>query len=578
VPFDFEPDRIQRAKDDFLSTTVIDKSIGVELERSWQRSRQALGTPANVVDVPQVAEELLDAHLLNMFQAPLTRFADSLAGTGLGVLLADSTGQILQRWCGDRSAAAHLDRIGTMRGAVLAEDVVGTNGVGTVAATGRSVQIRGVEHFADFYSNAVCTGAPVRHPVTGKLLGVVTLSCEITPRADLLRPMLETLTQQLEQHVLEMEQPATSRMFNAFLTLTRTHADPVIAFGPLGLLIQNPQANRLSSEDLRQIRQVCEDNMRTGKYSLSLSTGVAKIQVTAIEPGNSVVIVLEQEPRARPVRRSVDPPARTPELVGRSPQWLSVVHQLSMHQGSSTSLVIAGESGVGKVSLALGTPFQPGLACNNRTIIDAAERHIVGGRKWLRQVSNRLSSGERLLIRGVQTLDDPVLDGLRSLLESTPNRGPVLLTLTATRREDAEAFGLRFGTGCVYVPPLRERTADIPALWRAMRGTIDGSAGLDLRPDTLEVMQSYQWPGNLKEFRTVLVQLVTARKDGPITPADLPPAMHGGKALSLIERVELEAIRKALAEAHGNRGRAAEILGLSRATVYRKMKAYRLSV
>jgi transcriptional regulator of acetoin/glycerol metabolism len=52
--------------------------------------------------------------------------------------------------------------------------------------------------------------------------------------------------------------------------------------------------------------------------------------------------------------------------------------------------------------------------------------------------------------------------------------------------------------------------------------------------------------------------------------------MQNSRSLSLIERVELDALRNALSEAGGNRAKAAEILGLSRATVYRKMKSYRL--
>ena len=72
-------------------------------------------------------------------------------------------------------------------------------------------------------------------------------------------------------------------------------------------------------------------------------------------------------------------------------------------------------------------------------------------------------------------------------------------------------------------------------------------------------------------------QLVTSGKTGTVAPSDLPPAVQSSKTLTLIEKFELEAIRKALQEANGNRVRAADILGVSRATVYRKMKAYRLS-
>jgi transcriptional regulator of acetoin/glycerol metabolism len=143
----FESARVEKIKEGFLVSAGVDGKVvrggDAELMQSWQRSQDALGEPANITDVPQVSEEVLDEQLLNTFRAPLTTFSDSLFGTGLGVLLADSRGQILHRWCEDRSAAVLLDRIGTIRGAVLAEDPVGTNGVGTVAAVGKSVQIQG---------------------------------------------------------------------------------------------------------------------------------------------------------------------------------------------------------------------------------------------------------------------------------------------------------------------------------------------------------------------------------------------------------------------------------------------------
>src|SRR5690349_3226484 len=103
------------------------EDVSADFLRSWERSKAALGLPTNVHDVPHVSDDLLDAHLLDMFQAPLTRFADDLDGTGLGLLLADADGRILQRWA-DRAGARHLDSVGTDRGAVLAEDLVGTNG------------------------------------------------------------------------------------------------------------------------------------------------------------------------------------------------------------------------------------------------------------------------------------------------------------------------------------------------------------------------------------------------------------------------------------------------------------------
>ena len=576
MPTDFES--IQRAKDDFFAANGEVRSHNVELMRSWQRSQELIGVPANVTDVPQVAEELLDAHLLDMFQGPLTQFSDSLDGTGLGLLLADSRGQILQRWCSDKFATAHLDRIGTMRGAVLSESAVGTNGVGTVAATGHSVQIRGVEHFADFYSDAICTGAPVRHPISGKLLAVVTLSCDLVPGTQFLLPLLRTVTTQLEQHVMDLEQPAARRTFNTFLTMSRTLPDPVIAFGPQGLLVQNQQAGRLPARDLDQIRMVCEDDVSSGKYALELSTGTTTIQVTSVEPGNSVVVVLEQDDeRSHAQLRSLTRPPR-PDLAGVSSQWRSLVEQVSHQRSGTAPVIIAGEPGVGKTSLALGFPFRPDMRVKTRTLVDAGDRQVAGGRKWLQQLSNRLTAGEPLVIRAVETLDLPAVAGLRSVLESAPLSSSVLLTLTTGSREDAEAFGLKYGASCVWVPPLRDRPEDIPVLWCAFAAASQTQPVRALSDDAGQLLRGYRWPGNVRELRTVFGQVASVNKAGPIVTAELPQTMQSSRSLSLIERVEIDAIRRALTEANGNRERAAAILGLSRATVYRKMKAYRLTV
>ncbi|MFI5607001.1 sigma-54-dependent Fis family transcriptional regulator [Amycolatopsis sp. NPDC051903] len=573
---DDEDSRIQRAKDEFFASPAPERWHDVELMSSWQRSQLAIGTPDMVTDVPHVGEDLLDAHLLEVFRAPLARFSDSLDGTGLAVLLADSSGRILQRWCHDTSAAAHLDRIGTSRGAVLAENAVGTNGVGTVAVTGKSVQIRGAEHFADLYRNAVCTGAPVLHPATGKLLAVVTISCDVRPGTDFLRPLLRSVTTQLEQHVLDVEQPSARHTFNAFLTATRAQSAPVLAFGPEGLLIQNPPAGSLSTQDIGLIRELCDDGVRDGQHSVPLSNGPATISVTNLDPGNRIVVLL---PRETPAPRTAPAPERPrrDELAGHSSGWLRVAREVAAHRDAGTPLIVAGEPGSGKTSLALGAPFRPEVHARGGRIVDAAEAHVSGAQAWLQHVAGRLAGAEPLVIRGVGTLEEKVLAGLRSVVESTPASGPVVLTLTGADEAAAEAFALKLGIAHLWVPPLRERPQDISVLWHAFALAAAPGTGLAPSRETLELMRAYHWPGNVRELKTVFTQAVKSRGKGPVEPADLPRALQKAQPLTMIERMELEAIQRALQEAGGNRGKAAEILGISRATVYRKMKAYRLT-
>jgi len=572
-----DPPSLDRAKEQFFAASRAEQNLGSELIESWRRSQAALGRPEDVTDVPHVPEEVLDLYLLDLLQAPLNRFAGDLEGTGLGLLLADARGQVIQRWSHDRSTIAHLDQMGTVRGAVLAESAVGTNGVGTVLVTGKSVQISGNEHFAEFYRNAVCTGSPMRHPINGKLMGVVTLSSEVTPRSDLLRPLLKSLTTQLEQHVLELAQPSVRRMFDVFLKYSRVSQGPVVGFGPQGALIQSTAAGRLTSDDLQQIHHAVTGSRCAGKLHLVLSAGPAELEFTSLDAGNTVVVIA-QDPRRAATSTTTRPQqltCRPPEpLAGRSPEWLAVVHQLTKQREAALPVLIAGEPGVGKVSLALGRPFQHGDA-GSRAVVDAAESHIMGAREWLRHMSDRFGREETIVIRGIETLDPPVLDGLRSMLTKAEARCMVIMTITARKPEEVDEIRRRLGANSIWLPPLRERFSDIAVLWTSFARHLTPGVGLEPTADSLGLMRKYAWPGNTKELKSVISQLAAAGKRGTVTATELPAEMHSSKSLSMIERVELDALRNALNEAGGNRARAAEILGLSRATVYRKMKAYR---
>ena len=570
----FDPMGVDRAKEELFGAPASAPAPHSDLIESWRRSQLALGRPENVTEIPHVPDEVLDLYLLDLLQAPLNRFAEDLEGTGLGLLLADARGQVIQRWSYDPTALAHLDMVGTVRGSVLAENSVGTNGIGTVLVTGKSVQISGNEHFAEVYRNAICTGAPLRHPISGKLMGAVTLSSEVIPRSDLLRPLLKSLTSQLEQHVLELAQPAARRMFDVFLKYTRVNQGPVVAFGPQGPLIQSTAAGRLTSEDLEQIHQAVTGRHAAGRVNLELSAGSTDLEFTSLDAGNTVVVI-DQAATTSTVRVATVKP--TPPLAGRSPEWLAAAHQLAKLRQAAMPVLISGEPGVGKVSLALGHPFQPGDAASD-AVLDAADSVLQGGREWLRTVSDRLGRADTTVIRGINTLDAPVLDGLRSLLTKTTSRGPLIMTMTVRKPEEADETRRRFGASGIWLPPLRERFSDIAVLWTSFARSLTPAIALEPTGESVALMRKYSWPGNTRELGSVINQLAAAGKRGSVTPTDLPPEMQNSKSLSMIERVELDALRNALNEAGGNRAKAAEILGLSRATVYRKMKAYRLQL
>lgn len=145
------------------------------------------------------------------------------------------------------------------------------------------------------------------------------------------------------------------------------------------------------------------------------------------------------------------------------------------------------------------------------------------------------------------------------------------------------------------IPPLTERTGDIPLLARHFLSSIRGST-LDMADDAMSLLQSYTWPGNVRELRNVLTYAAINAGYGRITVAHLPPhllaaaesspsaddglsAPHLRQSPSRVrplEAVEKETIFAALCQCGGNLSHAARILGMSRTTVYAKLKHYGL--
>jgi transcriptional regulator with PAS, ATPase and Fis domain len=125
------------------------------------------------------------------------------------------------------------------------------------------------------------------------------------------------------------------------------------------------------------------------------------------------------------------------------------------------------------------------------------------------------------------------------------------------------------------VPSLRERVDDILPLCELFLR----SSGCHLREDAAELLRNYNWPGNIRELRNVLNKAVVFADGTELTPADLPvglrcdPTPEPGYSL---ERLEEETIRRALEQTSGHQQKAADILGISRRTLIRKLKTYGL--
>jgi two-component system nitrogen regulation response regulator NtrX len=141
----------------------------------------------------------------------------------------------------------------------------------------------------------------------------------------------------------------------------------------------------------------------------------------------------------------------------------------------------------------------------------------------------------------------------------------------------------------IFVPPLRNRPDDIPLLADHFMAEFAGEYGRRLKafdPAATDVLQSYGWPGNIRELRNVIERLMIMVPGETITEADLSfldaPRQHTSRTApagrmtlhDARDRFERDLILQTLAEQQGNMSRTADALGVERSNLYRKMKAF----
>jgi DNA-binding NtrC family response regulator len=152
----------------------------------------------------------------------------------------------------------------------------------------------------------------------------------------------------------------------------------------------------------------------------------------------------------------------------------------------------------------------------------------------------------------------------------------------------------RLNTFQIEVPPLRKRKQDIPLLIAAFVRQFAQQLGKpepDISPEAFQKLLDYSWPGNVRELQNAIEYAVVLARQGMIgvkelpTEIQLPPALQQTEIAGLprsgvqsLDDVERTAIIQALAECHGNKKKAAELLGIQRPTLYNKMKRYAIEL
>jgi DNA-binding NtrC family response regulator len=158
-------------------------------------------------------------------------------------------------------------------------------------------------------------------------------------------------------------------------------------------------------------------------------------------------------------------------------------------------------------------------------------------------------------------------------------------------REEAESgrfrkdLYYRLNVFQIVLPPLRERKEDILPIATAFITELNPILGKHIQgihPDAVRILEAYPWPGNIRELRNVVERAMILAHGDEIRPEHLPREirLHKGLDAGLLSLEELEAahIRRVIQAVGGNLKKAAEVLGISRSTLYDKIERYGISV
>ncbi len=329
--------------------------------------------------------------------------------------------------------------------------------------------------------------------------------------------------------------------------------------------------------------------------------------LTAFILNNQKIAVLEEQTKSREAFQ---------QLIGKSPAMQEVFRRLRLAAQSDVTVLLTGESGTGKelaaraIHALSGRKDKPFFAINcsaiPETLLESelfghvkgaftgAIRDKIGvfqategGTLFLDEIGDTSPLLQLKLLRVLQENeirrvgDDRAIHVDVRLITAT-NRNLQLLMADGTLRED---FYYRIHVFEITLPPLRERRADIPLLvnhFMKNNATIFHREINEVAQDALKRLQEYHWPGNVRELKNAIEHAFVTVADNCITLWDLPPEVQrpslktsspSTKPLgSSLDPAEENRIREALQQTQGNKTEAAKLLGMSRVTLWKKLK------
>lgn len=614
-----------------MAPTPPDDPRAALIRDSWQRCADQGLDPEHAPLLDLAAHQHLrqqlekNARLISFAQPIIEHLYQQLANTSSMVLLADAAGLVL-RTVGDPAFAHRASRVALMPGASWAEGDMGTNAIGTALHETRVVAVCGDEHYLERNRFLTCIATPILAP-TGGMLGILDLSTDNRVTLPHAQALLTTTAEMIEHRLLEsMGEGHVLVQFSPHQELLGSPLEALAVFDDGGAMLAcNRRARALigfagesrlpSFEDCfglewRGLGRLIQQSRRTGSVVL---TGQrqrnfhARFQLRTPAPGRSAG------------------PGTLPQSQVTAFEYLDhgdlrlreAIHRARRIAGRNIPLLIQGETGTGKELFAQAFhrdgrrrdgPFVAVNCAAIPTNLIEAElfgyapgaytgarakgargkfQEADGGTLFLDEIGDMPLNLQSILLRVLETRCVTPLGSVEDIpidiaLVCASHRSLNQLVSEGLFRTD---LLFRLNGLMVSLPALRERT-DFDALAIAILQDETGGQGVRMADCALARLRRHPWPGNIRQLKNTLRVALALLEDHEtlLTEAHLPDELLEDVSSEPRERplptngdlrtTELRLIRDCLARHKGNVSAAARELGITRTTLYRKMRQY----
>lgn len=352
--------------------------------------------------------------------------------------------------------------------------------------------------------------------------------------------------------------------------------------------------------------------MKRGAFDfLTKPVNLERLEILIKRALNSQKIVVEN----RQLHQRLDHKFSFKGIIGNSAALEAVIERVKLVAPSKATVLLEGETGTGKELIAQAIHQNSDRSRNSFIAVNCAalpanllESELFGHEKGSFTGANtrrigRFESADNgtLFLDEIGEIDATTQIKLLRFLESKTferigSNQPLSVDVRlvcATNKNLKELVDkgdfrddlyYRLNVVSIYLPPLRERHEDIVLLLNHFLNYYAKENGVPvpaLDPGAISVLQNYRWPGNIRELRNFAENTVVLHRGGTLTQYDLDNRFREGAPVPVhtqtvqsnlsVEENEKHLLRKALLQAKGNRTKAAELMGISRRTLHRKL-------